>query len=58
MSQVKRYHPSDRAAAKQAARDMQARALARGGRSAAQLHRETASSPSPASTSQSTSPAS
>ena len=38
--QVKRYRPSERAAAKQSARDEQARALARGERSAAELHRE------------------
>ena len=38
--EVKRYRPSERAAAKQSARDEQARALARGERSAAQLHRE------------------
>jgi hypothetical protein len=39
-AEVKRYRPSQRAAAKQAARDGQARALASGERSAAQLHRE------------------
>ncbi|MGA8744541.1 MAG: hypothetical protein WB507_01600 [Solirubrobacterales bacterium] len=39
-SEVKRYRPSERAAAKQAARDEQSRAFGRGERSAAQLHRE------------------
>jgi hypothetical protein len=38
--EVKRYRPSERAAVKQLARDEQARALARGERSAADLHRE------------------
>lgn len=38
--EAKRYRPSERAAVKQSARDEQARALARGERSAADMHRE------------------